>query len=810
MSTEEKRRLFFQLYQAQAEAEVDKVMYNYANGNDYVWCPLGDNKNNFGVIENQQSSPIAALIEKITNSIDAILMRRCHEKRIDPRSEQAPQTMHQAIEYLFSSEHKNWNLVRPRRDQAKSIQIIASGPKRKPCLLIYDDGEGQHPDDFESTFLSLLKGNKNDIPFVQGKYNMGGTGAIVFCGKQRYHLVGSRRYDASGDFGFTLIRKHPLSSEEAKTHKNTWYEYLKINGQIPRFPMTELDLGLWNQKFLFGTIIKLYDYELPAEARGGAITHDFRRSINEFLFEPALPILLIDSKDRYPNDRVLDIDAFGLKRRLEYDQKKYVEEQFSIEDDEHDIGQLKVTCYVFKSKVEERSVKETREIIQREFFRNGMAVPLSLNGQVHGHFARDFITQTLKMPLLKHHLLIHVDCTNLNYDFRHELFMASRDRLKSGDATAELRGRLRELLIKSRLAEIYNQYKNAISVEGGDAKDLLRSFSKGLPFNKDLMKLLKQAFQIENQGENEKKPAPPTKPKVKKVKEPFHPKRHPSFFSMKTDRDDKFVTIPEGDDRIVQFATDVEDNYFDRSEDPGELKVSVLQFRRNESHRGDGPPKVDDPTKLIDVRKSSPNEGTIRIGFGTTTELRVGDELEIEAVLSGPEDLRKRFWIKIVEPRNKKKEVEKEIDDEQPPKGLPNYVLVYQEKGDDSDNSKTWDDLGQANIDIDWKVVMHPVVEENQLKNIYINMDCSVLRNFISRQGNITVEQKELSEKRYISSVYFHTIFLYSISKNKKYELKQAEKTVDLEDYLKDIFNNSYCEFLLNFGTEKLIQSLSD
>lgn len=68
------------------------------------------------------------------------------------------------------------------------MQILAHGDKLNPSLIIYDDGEGQHPDNFENTFLSLLKGNKNEIHFVQGKYNMGGSGAIVFCGEKKLSI----------------------------------------------------------------------------------------------------------------------------------------------------------------------------------------------------------------------------------------------------------------------------------------------------------------------------------------------------------------------------------------------------------------------------------------------------------------------------------------------------------------------------------------------------------------------------------------------------------------------------------------------
>lgn len=54
--------------------------------------------------------------------------------------------------------------------------------------------------------------------------------------------------------------------------------------------------------------------------------------------------------------------------------------------------------------------------------------------------------------------------------------MASRDRLKASEKTAELREIVKTLLLKGQLTEIYKQRKNSISVEGGDAKDLLKSF----------------------------------------------------------------------------------------------------------------------------------------------------------------------------------------------------------------------------------------------------------------------------------------------------------------------------------------------
>ena len=543
------RQLFSILYFAPTEDEVEKVIRNLPDVfKAENWHPLGRNETNFGVIENQQSTPIAALIEKITNSIDAVLMKKCLEAGIDPKSERAPKSMEEAKAKFFE-DHKHWDLTGPRRKQSENIQIIADGPKFNTALTVYDDGEGQHPEDFERTFLSLLSGNKNEIHFVQGKYNMGGSGALVFCGKKRYQLIASKKYDNTGEFGFTLIRQHPLSTQEAKTKKNTWYEYLKVNGAIPSFRSEQQSLGLNNRNFQTGTVIKLYSYHLPAGIRS-VISRDLNQSINEYLFEPTLPVITVDKEERYPHDRALQRALYGLKRRLEQDDSKYVETHFSEDFDDKLFGKMKVTCYVFKTKIDDKSVKETKEVIRSEFFKNNMSVLFSINGQVHGHYTSEFITRSLKLNLLKEHLLIHVDCTNMDYSFRKELFMASRDRLKDGEETRDLRKFLADKLgsKNGRLAEIQRMRKESISVESKDAKELLKSLTQNLPMDSDLMKLLAQTLKLDERTNGKpKKDKGKTKKKQREDPKPFNPQRFPSFFRRHAKGDaEKPVAVPLG------------------------------------------------------------------------------------------------------------------------------------------------------------------------------------------------------------------------------------------------------------------------
>lgn len=816
--------LFFSIYRSKDEEDLQKVIDSneevFANEN---WRPLGENKSNYGVVKNQQSSPIAALIEKTTNSIDAILTKRCLENNIDPKSPNAPQSMEEAIDAFFPSH--NWDINTFRRKQAEDIQIIADGKgprstrtKYPTSVIIYDNGEGQHPEKFESTFLSLLRGNKNDIQFVQGKYNMGGSGAIVFCGKKRYQLIASKRYDKSGNFGFTLIREHPKTEEDHA--KETWYEYLMIDNEIASLPIKELDLGLEKRKFSTGTIIKMYSYQFPKGYSGFA--QDLNQSINEFLFNPALPMLIKDTAKRYPNNKVLETDLYGLKRRLEKEKEDYISDTFSEEYDEEPFGKMKVSCFVFKVKVKDYDLKKSKDEIQRRYFKNNMNVMFSMNGQVHGFYTSEFITRSLRLNLLKSHLLIHVDCTEMNYNFRKELFMASRDRLKDGDETQFLRNFLATKLgaKNGRLSEIQKFRKQAVDIDtSSSTNQLIKSFTKNLPLNSELTKLLGDTFKLDMK---KKKPKKKTKGKANKLnkEELFNPKRFPSQFKInsKVKGDTEIAKIPINGESIIKFNTDCEDEYFDRIEEPGELKIGVLDIQPNDSEGGDGPGEPKMVSEIFNINKSSPNKGKIRINLNPKDELKVGDAIQLKVSLTAPgDDFDEIFWVKIVDPEKQKEKVPKKEGDNEP-LGLPNMIFAFQDKENKNKNAVAWGDVETAtSLDMDFSTVMVPEAEGDNLKSIFINMDSTVLKNFKSKNKNPNEEQIELSNRKYFTAVYFHTLFLYTISKNRGYEIQRKVENqdnleyVDLGEYLKDLFDHYYSTFILNFGgMEEMMQGLGD
>lgn len=793
--------LFNLLYFSKTEKDVDEVIQNNSNVfKDENWFPLGGNENMFGIVRNQQSSPIAALVEKVTNSIDAILTKKCLELGIQPDSSRAPQSMEKAVA-LFYPDYKNWDLKQNRKKQSEEIQIIADGPTRDTSVIIYDNGEGQHPEKFEDTFLSLVRGNKINIQFVQGKYNMGGSGALVFCGKKRFQLIASKRFDGKGNFGFTLIRQRKISDSNTN-RRSSHFEYLKIDNQIPSFPIIDLDLKLYGRNFKTGSIIKMYSYQFPTGYSGFA--QDLNQSLNEFLFEPTLPVLTVDKKERYPNNKVLELDLFGLKRRLEEAQSEYIDTYFSEEYIDELFGKAKVTCYIFKPKTEKHDVKKSREIIRNRFFKNNMSVMFSINGQVHGSYTAEFITRTLKFNLLKDSLLIHVDCTGMNPDFREELFMASRDRLKQGDEANALRDYLGKKLRKSQLEDINRKRKESIGLENEDTTELIKSFAKNLPKDSDLFKLLQNTLKLEEKKEEKNKLKPGSQKPKTEVK-PFLPKRFPTFFKLHNKKEEgiNIISIPKNGERSIKFDTDVENDYFDRSEYPGELEISILQVSRNNETGGTEKGATDDISETLNIVKSSPNQGTIKLTIEPKEELSVGNEIEIKASLTAPGEIFEEIILVKIKNKEAPKEKVSQEEESEDNIGLPKLHKVKEED---------WGKLEENGLEMSYDTVMFPVSEGEQLQEIYINLDSRV---FLSHRSKLKNEEQILiAEKKYISSVYFHTLFLYMITKRRKYSISMEKDTgtenITIDEYIKDVFDNYYSDFLLNFGMEQLMGALED
>ncbi|MGU9950986.1 MAG: hypothetical protein ACNYPH_01490 [Gammaproteobacteria bacterium WSBS_2016_MAG_OTU1] len=174
-------KTWLKLLYANTEAEVSEIINSHADmKNDSNWHPIDDRDTNRNVVGNQSSNGGKAATELITNMVDSMLTKRCLEEGIDPKSDEAPSTMYNAVD-KFIENLQGGKIIKAddswlRKYSSENLVIGVVGARKgekRPCYVFCDNGEGQHPKDFRSTFLSLSKKNKSEIPFVQGKYNMG-------------------------------------------------------------------------------------------------------------------------------------------------------------------------------------------------------------------------------------------------------------------------------------------------------------------------------------------------------------------------------------------------------------------------------------------------------------------------------------------------------------------------------------------------------------------------------------------------------------------------------------------------------------
>jgi len=549
----------FDLLSAESEDEVVSILKEQNLWDDLSqWQYYGGMENNWGIIGNQQSKPESALVEKLVNSVDAVLMRECYLRDIEPTSTRAPSSISDAVETFFNIKNGNLSKLssRKRVELSREIGLIATGQKLEPNYIIFDRGEGQEPQDFPETFLSLNKSNKLRIPFVQGTFNMGGTGVIRFCGKFHLQIVLSRRHPGFCDndkWGFTIIRRQ----EPTEGVKHSVYTYLAPNGQIPEFPSPEISIPLPRkgteeiEPLRFGTIIKLFNYKMP----GGLKTNiklDLSYKLSVLLPRIGLPIRLYERRDYRGHSQ--EATMAGLQVRLDEDRNN-LDPTFPPSSNVFYIDEQKYSysIYVFKKGGSEK-------------YRKNEGVIFTYNGQAHGFLSTSFFGRNaIKLDYISDSLLVIVDCSEINQSTREDLFMNSRDRLTEGELRNSVEQELEKIVSSHQGLKRLNYLRReeAIKQKTGESKPLQEVLQTIIEKSPALKALFKEGGDFSN----------PYDMSSASTMEEFEGKDFPTYFRLMKGEEIKDCHI--GQRFRVQYETDVVDNYFFREEHKGDFKLFI-------------------------------------------------------------------------------------------------------------------------------------------------------------------------------------------------------------------------------------------
>lgn len=571
------------LASCESEKEIIDLLQKYSLwDNTGCWRAFGDNDNNWSTIGNQQSDADAALVEKIVNSIDALLMKECMIRGIEPTSDAAPKSIADALDTFFGiTGGKIQNLTESERTNLAQNDIILAATGNKggdPNITIVDRGEGQSPRRMPDTILSINKSNKLKVPFVQGKFNMGGTGVLCFCGEHNFQLIICRRcpeIPANGDashnlWGVTVVRRErPTGQNGLRSSKFTYLTdksgnilSFEANEGVKIIPSSKGE----NEVMEFGMFCKMFEYKMPSRLRTNINMNLYTR-LSMLLPNLAYPAYLDECREGFRghtfhrtlsglNVRLSDQLAKGESSNIE----TCVSVSFSIEGQKVDAA-----VYVFKKKSKDKNGKEIEVDLSQ--YRGKEGVLLTQNGQTHGSYDRKFYSRNaVGLSYLAESLLTIVDCTGIDEATREELFMNSRDRTRASIFATKLETFLEEYLKENDVLKQIQQRRReeAISDKLDDEKPLEDVLSSVFKSSTVLSRLFILGKKLQN----------PTNLGPAAEAEDFEGKYNPTYFTIVGKKDggkDPLCTKDAQENRKfrIRFRTDAVNDFFSREKYPG-------------------------------------------------------------------------------------------------------------------------------------------------------------------------------------------------------------------------------------------------
>ncbi len=675
-----------QLLDAESEAAVQAIIDGTpAMREGKNWRPLDGRETNFNVTSNQASDGGKALTELMTNMVDAVLTKHALLKGIDPKGKRAPPTMHQAVDQLIKPLHggklTNLDPNDPwlRQFAQTNLVIGVTGAKTRrtglPCYTFVDNGEGQRPENFENTFLSLSSGNKKDIPFVQGRYNMGSSGVLGYCGLKWFKLIVSRCYDGKGPWGFTLMRKRPGGGMPIAEY------FVLPGGKIPTFeedalfPFKKGDGKRYNGVYLnTGTIIKLYDYQIGSRFSGGF--RGSREALNENLVETILPFRILDFRQtpdpKRGGDRAEGIDPRGFCG-MEFLLLRSHREGDNDGDEDEAAGMGRIAVATIKSQelgnIEISAIRLKRKL-PGWLNESNNRVFHAVNGQVQFKQTRGYLSTTCGFPALKDRVVIVIDASDLTFEAHNEVWKGDREHVRDTIVGERYKETVTAAIKESKAL---HDLQNPITLEGlqqaakSERDDL---FQKLVDSDRNLAALLTSRDPVITlpSGGGDGSGSDPGKGE-------FAGKFSPTFLKFEDKVRAKGFDLPINRSRPVVARTDAENGYLQRPDNRGRLVIDQDIYDRfgirAQLHNGR-------LTLYLD-----PIEGALKVGDKVVVEVGLQDDAmphpvtdKLTVRIVDHEKEPKKEKAKAAEPKAAAKGSKEGEGESGPTHGLPRFKLL--------------------------------------------------------------------------------------------------------------------------------------
>lgn len=576
MNSDESKKLCLSLMKAQTGKEVVNLIKNANLWDDpKLWREYGDDSMSWTIIGNQGSADFS-LNEKIVNGLDAVLMNKCWESGINPKTQykQAPQSIDEAVKEYFKD-------MDTRSIAEKSMWVSLSGQKKAhPNVCIADLGEGQTPERMPDTILSLAKGNKEGINFVQGNWNTGGSGALKHCGRDTLgddneplelslilskrnpkiiHLFPDQKTEHSDKWSFTVVKRN-FNPQTGKSHamclapinsdiKPKKGDLLRFESEtMPTIPDKTIQCS---KSAKFGTLVKLFEYDCH---KGIALLlgESLFTKLNLLLPKAFIPYMFHECrKDKSFNNPIEGFSKY-ITRLHEKDNSKYLEDKPIKGFITVDGKTLSFEVFIFKKD------------LSKEQYKSKFGLAWTINGHSHALIG----DQLFKGDFgdLHKSMFVVLECDAITGKQRENVFPTSRDRVNMDNPLViKIKKELRaQLLENSKIKEIEARRNDEEAAKEPEISNALKREVQQILNENEIIDLL-QFGKIFKQ-----------KTEVKKEKILIKEgKKFPTFFyfeqNKKTELKDQHVQI--GKNYTYKLTTDVVDDYLTRDDNKGYFKL---------------------------------------------------------------------------------------------------------------------------------------------------------------------------------------------------------------------------------------------
>ncbi|MFH1221877.1 MAG: ATP-binding protein [Candidatus Micrarchaeota archaeon] len=531
----------------------------------YIWKPVGDSFSNAANIHTTNVT-IAPIIERITNGIDASLeLKEYLSNNGKPLPlEMLPFSPRKAAEKWYGISGGDTAIYsrtlsnKAKNDLAKevtAVQLHDSEDPRNPTIVIRDNGIGQAPDDFETTFLSLGKSNKLSKPHLLGTYGHGGSSTFRFS---NYSIIISRRHPNTtrneDSIGWTVVRQtNAFQIWDHKAGKATYitqppvYLYLCLrDGAIPREKPEKSSNAIRHGTYIAHIKYRAKEWENLSRGLGF-------RLFRNYLFDPILPFRLEDMRKGNPE---FNRNMFGDRAILQ--DAPYVVYKNNDEEQWDETGGKLTIRYWLLHDTEDPAKRPLTGHLERENSANTIIV--TLNGQRHGTLEKSLITKKARLPRVSESLLVQIVLDDLPREVKGRLFTSGRMELvREGDDIEHIENRLIQCLGEED-RELRN-WENKLNEIRAEDEESIKEV-KGILDNLLTIGINLGAGKIEEeQGITEA--GRTTK---------YIPQDPPTTFEMKTKEDP--IELRKGESRTLRISLNGSDDLFSRRKNKGKLTVS--------------------------------------------------------------------------------------------------------------------------------------------------------------------------------------------------------------------------------------------